>query len=119
MKYEGKIGKPEGWNKLIKEGKLVTSLDEINFNEFIKCSENDPDNGPQLIEYLIYKGFKVLEVKNDPDHFIIEKDKFKKHIRNYQNESIYGNAEYIIFKGWEDDVWFDTITLKSKKINTR
>jgi len=118
---EGKrIGRDKEIAELKRTNKLVTDLNLVNFKEFIESAScNDESNQPDYIEYMSYKGFVVLQHREEPYEFIIEKDGFTKKIYSYENQAIYGNAEFILFKGWDYDIWFDTISMKTKKIETR
>lgn len=119
--YEGRIGRDKEIAKLKKTNKFITDLSKVNFDDFVEgISSNDELKQPDYIECISpYKGFKILEHREDSDKFIIEKDGVRKKIYSYNNQAVYGNSEFILFKGWDYDIWFDINSLKTKKIYTR
>ena len=100
---------------------VVSSLENIDWDKVMKStSPNDPDNkDQQWYPALKFKGFQVFEnVKND-DKFKIVKGDFKCKINCYECKTYYKKDKYIIFSGWDYDVWFNTETKKKETIHTR
>jgi hypothetical protein len=99
----------------------LDNLQNLPFKELLKCgSPNDPDNPSQKWRpALKFKGFQVMESVKNEDKFKIVKDDFTCKINCYECKTYYNKDKYIIFSGWDYDVWFDTETRKKEEIYTR
>jgi len=97
-------------------------LDNIDIQDLIKNhgSKCDPDHPTQQwIPSLKFKGFQVFESAKDEDKFKIVKGSFTCKIYCYECKNLYNKDKYIIFSGWDYDIWFNTETKKKEEIRTR
>jgi len=122
--YTGPIGTSPYHEKLLKEGKVITSLEGLTMEDFLnmKPSQNDPDFRPEYnyeLPHLEYNNFKVIEkFKDEHKYKLIGPNNFEKNMFFENIMSIYSNEGFIIFKEENFDTWFNTNSLHIKKIRT-
>ena len=90
-------------------------LDTIDWKEIKKNPKIDQYPG----KVLSYKGFTVYGHRENTDKFLIRNGEFKKFIDCYQNTSIAVRKGDIVFFGWDDNIYFDTETRRSKTQHIR